>query len=152
MEESSTTKVPWPLETQVRVHTLLAVMNINSPLTQVGGLVFGNSFGNKLQYHEWTEFLSDNAFCIRACHGAQSKSLCNHIYDIMGCWWVSNRSPHKPFTHGEKELTPLFRTCPQTTSLVNSKAATLTLRTSHTSILPLFCLCYPQSAYGCLRY
>lgn len=33
----------------------------------VGGLVFGNSFGNALQYHEWTSFMSDSEFCFRAC-------------------------------------------------------------------------------------
>jgi len=34
---------------------------------EVGGLVFGNSFGLDFQYHEWTEFISDSEFCIRAC-------------------------------------------------------------------------------------
>jgi hypothetical protein len=33
----------------------------------VGGLVFGNSFGQALQYHEWTTFISDTEFCFRAC-------------------------------------------------------------------------------------
>lgn len=33
----------------------------------IGGLVFGNSFGNELQYHEWTSFISDGEFCFRAC-------------------------------------------------------------------------------------
>ena len=45
-----------------------------------------------MQYHEWTEFISDDEFCIRACIGPRSKQLCNHIYDIMGCWWVSTIS------------------------------------------------------------
>jgi len=53
----------------------------------IGGLLYGNSFGNGLQYHEWTEFISDREFCIRACIGARATQLCNHIYDIMGCWW-----------------------------------------------------------------
>ena len=30
-------------------------------------LRFGNSFGNQLQYHEWTSFISYNEFCFRAC-------------------------------------------------------------------------------------
>jgi len=47
----------------------------------VGGLVYGNSFGQGLQYHEWTSFISDNEFCFRACVGARVTSLCNHIYD-----------------------------------------------------------------------
>ena len=55
----------------------------------IGGLVFGNSFGANLQYHEWTSFLSDDEFCFRACFGPKAKQLCNHIYDTMGCWWVS---------------------------------------------------------------
>lgn len=53
----------------------------------IGGLVFGNSFGANLQYHEWTSFMSDDEFCFRACTGPRAKSLCNHIYDVMGCWW-----------------------------------------------------------------
>ncbi|KAH6871464.1 macrophage activating glycoprotein [Coprinopsis sp. MPI-PUGE-AT-0042] len=53
----------------------------------IGGLLFGNTFGSGLQYHEWTEFISDSEFCIRACIGPRSKELCNHIYDLMGCWW-----------------------------------------------------------------
>lgn len=54
----------------------------------VGGLLYGNTFGTNLQYHEWTEFISDGEFCIRACIGPRSKQLCNHIYDVMGCYWV----------------------------------------------------------------
>ncbi|KAM6503982.1 carbohydrate-binding module family 13 protein [Amanita muscaria] len=53
----------------------------------VGGLVYGNSFGTALQYHEWTSFISDTQFCFRACVGASATSLCNHIYDEMGCDW-----------------------------------------------------------------
>ncbi|KJA25073.1 carbohydrate-binding module family 13 protein [Hypholoma sublateritium FD-334 SS-4] len=53
----------------------------------IGGLLYGNSFGTNLQYHEWTSFLSDGEFCIRACVGARATALCNHVYDIMGCYW-----------------------------------------------------------------
>ncbi|TFK34557.1 macrofage activating glyco protein [Crucibulum laeve] len=53
----------------------------------IGGLVFGNSFGNGQQYHEWTSFISDTEFCFRACVGPKATSLCNHIYDLMGCYW-----------------------------------------------------------------
>ncbi|EAU85085.2 macrofage activating glycoprotein [Coprinopsis cinerea okayama7 len=61
----------------------------------IGGLLFGNTFGSGLQYHEWTQFISYREFCIRACIGPRSKQLCNHIYDIMGCWWniPANYSP-----------------------------------------------------------
>jgi len=53
----------------------------------IGGLVYGNSFGPGLQYHDWTSFISDTEFCIRACVGPRATSLCNHIYDVMGCYW-----------------------------------------------------------------
>jgi len=53
----------------------------------IGGLVYGDAFGAGLQYHEWTSFISDKEFCFRACIGARATSLCNHVYDIMGCYW-----------------------------------------------------------------
>jgi len=53
----------------------------------VGGLVFGNGFGNALQYHEWTSFISDTEFCFRACVGPNAARNCQHIYDVMGCFW-----------------------------------------------------------------
>ncbi|KAG8916128.1 hypothetical protein FRC01_003360 [Tulasnella sp. 417] len=54
----------------------------------IGGLVFGNSYGQMMQYHEWTNFMSDTEFCIRACKpGARAAQLCQHIYDVMGCGW-----------------------------------------------------------------
>lgn len=53
----------------------------------VGGLVYGNSFGNALQYHEWTSFISYNEFCFRACTGPNAARNCQHIYDLMGCFW-----------------------------------------------------------------
>ncbi|KAF6756835.1 macrofage activating glycoprotein [Ephemerocybe angulata] len=53
----------------------------------IGGLLFGDTFTKGQQYNEWTEFISDSEFCIRACRGPKAKSLCNHIYDVMGCYW-----------------------------------------------------------------
>jgi len=53
----------------------------------VGGLVFGNTFGTGLQYHEWTSFISYNEFCFRACIGPNAPKICNHIYDLLGCFW-----------------------------------------------------------------
>ncbi|KAJ7826190.1 hypothetical protein B0H14DRAFT_3874092 [Mycena olivaceomarginata] len=53
----------------------------------VGGLVFGNTFGSALQYHEWTSFISDTEFCFRACIGPNAARNCQHIYDLMGCFW-----------------------------------------------------------------
>lgn len=54
----------------------------------VGGLVYGNTFHQGMQYHAWTSFISDSMFCMRACHGPRASELCNNIYDEMGCEWV----------------------------------------------------------------
>ncbi|KAI0760536.1 hypothetical protein C8Q74DRAFT_1208082 [Fomes fomentarius] len=54
----------------------------------IGGLVFSSAFGNLQQIHEWTNFMSDSEFCIRACKdGPNAPALCQHIYDVMGCMW-----------------------------------------------------------------
>ncbi|KAF8223017.1 hypothetical protein L208DRAFT_1412509 [Tricholoma matsutake] len=54
----------------------------------IGGLVFSNAFGALEQLHEWTNFLSDTQFCIRACKpGRNAPTYCQHIYDVMGCDW-----------------------------------------------------------------
>jgi len=53
----------------------------------IGGLVFGNTFGANLQYHEWTNFMSDSEFCMRACTGPNARENCQHTYDEMGCSW-----------------------------------------------------------------
>lgn len=53
----------------------------------IGGLIYGNVFGNQQQFHEWTEFISYNEFCIRACIGPNATRNCQHIYDVMGCHW-----------------------------------------------------------------
>ncbi len=53
-----------------------------------GGLVITNHRGKNEQILEWTQFISYNQFCIRACyHKDGDKSWCNHIYDVMGCEW-----------------------------------------------------------------
>lgn len=53
----------------------------------IGGLVFGNTFGANRQYAEWTAFMSDKQFCMRACTGPNARENCQHIYDEMGCEW-----------------------------------------------------------------
>jgi hypothetical protein len=68
----------------------------------VGGLVFGNSFGAGLQYHEWTSFISDTEFCFRACVGPNAAENCQHIYDVMGCFWV--RTSYPPQRHSANGL------------------------------------------------
>lgn len=47
----------------------------------VGGVLFGNTFGAGLQYHEWTSFISSGEFCFRACTGPNARENCQHIYD-----------------------------------------------------------------------
>jgi len=53
----------------------------------IGGLIYGNVFGLGQQFHEWTNFMSANEFCIRACIGSNAPTNCQHIYDVMGCNW-----------------------------------------------------------------
>ncbi|EJD45379.1 hypothetical protein AURDEDRAFT_87930 [Auricularia subglabra TFB-10046 SS5] len=54
----------------------------------IGALVFGSSFGKEQQYHEWTNFVGANLFCLRACKdGPRAKQFCGHIWDEMGCYW-----------------------------------------------------------------
>ncbi|KAK0495827.1 hypothetical protein EDD18DRAFT_220406 [Armillaria luteobubalina] len=55
----------------------------------IGGLVFSKAFGNLEQIFEWTNFMSDQQFCFRACNpaGSQAPTYCQHIYDEMGCEW-----------------------------------------------------------------
>ncbi|KAH8926465.1 hypothetical protein BT69DRAFT_1347994 [Atractiella rhizophila] len=53
----------------------------------IGGLVYGYGPDGKTvqQFVQWTEFLSDKEFCIRACF--TDRLHCEHIYDEMGCYW-----------------------------------------------------------------
>jgi len=54
----------------------------------IGGLVFSTAFGQLMQLHEWTNFVSSSEFCFRACKdGGNAPALCNHVYDLMGCGW-----------------------------------------------------------------
>ncbi|KAI0293369.1 hypothetical protein B0F90DRAFT_1941084 [Multifurca ochricompacta] len=55
----------------------------------IGGLVFSNAFtGQFAQLHEWTNFVSSSEFCFRGCKdGPRAPALCQHIYDVMGCYW-----------------------------------------------------------------
>ena len=54
----------------------------------IGGLVFTSAYGQLQQAHEWTNFMSAEQFCIRACKdGPRAPQLCQHIYDVMGCAW-----------------------------------------------------------------
>ncbi|KAG2069119.1 hypothetical protein BDR04DRAFT_1128959 [Suillus decipiens] len=54
----------------------------------IGGLVFSSAFGALEQIHEWTNFVSADQFCFRACKPAvNAPTMCQHIYDVMGCEW-----------------------------------------------------------------
>ncbi|GBE83972.1 hypothetical protein SCP_0510310 [Sparassis crispa] len=54
----------------------------------VGGLVFSSAFGDTVQLHEWTNYMSDTQFCFRGCKdGPNAPTLCQHIYDVLGCAW-----------------------------------------------------------------
>ncbi|KAK0472709.1 hypothetical protein IW261DRAFT_1506466 [Armillaria novae-zelandiae] len=54
----------------------------------IGGLVFSSAFGELQQMHEWTNFISSDMFCIRACApGIMARAWCQHIYDVLGCQW-----------------------------------------------------------------
>ncbi|GAA5905739.1 hypothetical protein JCM6882_000447 [Rhodosporidiobolus microsporus] len=55
----------------------------------VGGIVLTSLFGGKLQQvKEWTSFISDDEFCFKACRdGPNAWKQCQHIYDVMGCYW-----------------------------------------------------------------
>ncbi|MBW0496454.1 hypothetical protein O181_036169 [Austropuccinia psidii MF-1] len=51
----------------------------------IGGLVFGDQ---GQQFDHWTEFLSYDEICLRACfNGPEASRYCEHIYDEMGCRW-----------------------------------------------------------------
>ncbi|KAG1753582.1 uncharacterized protein EDB91DRAFT_1043497, partial [Suillus paluster] len=69
--------------------------NINIPTNDtggddnpIGGLVFSSAFGALEEIYEWTNFVSADQFCFRACKPAVNAStMCQHIYDVMGCEW-----------------------------------------------------------------
>jgi hypothetical protein len=43
---------------------------------------------NYLHWHVLQNFVSDSEFCFRACKpGPKAATLCQHIYDVMGCQW-----------------------------------------------------------------
>ncbi|KAF8182062.1 hypothetical protein BJ912DRAFT_1032780, partial [Pholiota molesta] len=48
----------------------------------IGGLVFSSAFGQLEQIHEWTRVLLPG---VQA--RTKAATLCQHIYDVMGCQW-----------------------------------------------------------------
>lgn len=88
--------------------------------------MYGNGFGPGSQYHDWTSFISDTEFCMRACIGKDATTLCNHIYDLQGCQWVCLFSPRSSFMYVIDKLT--YRTSLRTTMQVSMKTVTVTLR------------------------
>ncbi|SPC65363.1 uncharacterized protein UHOD_00478 [Ustilago sp. UG-2017b] len=57
----------------------------------IGGIVYttANPATNGEPYFvsDWTNFMSYNQFCLRACWGERAAAQCEHIYDVMGCRW-----------------------------------------------------------------
>ncbi|UZJ54246.1 hypothetical protein CBS101457_003566 [Exobasidium rhododendri] len=57
----------------------------------IGGVIFTtanpDSNGQPAQAQHWTNFMSYNQFCLRACWGDQASAHCQHVYDILGCRW-----------------------------------------------------------------
>ncbi|KAK0523900.1 hypothetical protein OC842_005997 [Tilletia horrida] len=55
----------------------------------IGGLVYTNAFGGQYQQiHQWTNFMSANEYCFKACIDApDAETQCNHIFDLQGCFW-----------------------------------------------------------------
>ncbi|KAM0748054.1 hypothetical protein T439DRAFT_316727 [Meredithblackwellia eburnea MCA 4105] len=54
----------------------------------IGGLLLGDVNGQRIQFTEWTQFISSSEFCIRACYpGPDAWRFCQHVYDVMGCQW-----------------------------------------------------------------
>ncbi|BGP15550.1 hypothetical protein JCM10213_001359 [Rhodosporidiobolus nylandii] len=54
----------------------------------IGGVVLSEYPGQLTQIKEWHQFISSDEFCIRAClPGPDAARWCQHIYDVMGCYW-----------------------------------------------------------------
>ncbi|KAN0066101.1 hypothetical protein ACQY0O_000195 [Thecaphora frezii] len=57
----------------------------------IGGIVYTTanpaSNGQPFFVEQWTNFMSYNQFCLRACWGRDAARQCEHIYDVMGCRW-----------------------------------------------------------------
>ncbi|CAD6923287.1 unnamed protein product [Tilletia controversa] len=55
----------------------------------IGGLVYTNAFnGQYQQIHQWTNFMSANEYCFKACIDADdAETQCAHQFDLQGCMW-----------------------------------------------------------------
>ena len=57
----------------------------------IGGIVYTTanpaSNGEPFFVDQWTNFMSYNQFCFRACWGEDAARQCEHIYDVLGCQW-----------------------------------------------------------------
>ncbi|GAA5866840.1 hypothetical protein JCM8547_003581 [Rhodosporidiobolus lusitaniae] len=54
----------------------------------IGAVVLSTVPGTLTQIKEWTMFIGDGEFCVRACFNkAGAAAKCEHIYDVMGCYW-----------------------------------------------------------------
>lgn len=57
----------------------------------IGGVLYTTANpatnGQPFFVSEWTNFMSWDRFCIRACWGERAADQCQHIYDVLGCYW-----------------------------------------------------------------
>lgn len=95
--------------------------------------------------------MSDTEFCFRACIGPSATVNCNHIYDVMGCYWVRWLSLAHVKFQDPIPISP--RTCLPTTTPVYLRTVMPT--TSAYSNLPSpswlnLCFLYslPMGVYG----
>ena len=78
----------------------------------VGGIAWTRAFtGEYEQVHEWMNFMTSDEFCIRLCRDddPNAAQLCEHIYDVMGCFWVmpSESGYEDGFESCEGDVAPL---------------------------------------------
>lgn len=60
----------------------------------VGGVVYTTANpatnGQPFFVSEWTNFMSHNQYCMRACWGNDARERCQHIYDgTSDAWWMA---------------------------------------------------------------
>lgn len=56
---------------------------------------------------EWSQFQSYNMFCLRGCWGEQAPLQCQHIYDILGCYFNFPANYSEGFESCDGDIAPL---------------------------------------------
>ena len=85
-----------PPQTTLYHHFSFFIFSFAFFLFLVGGLVFGNSFGNQIQYHEWISFISDTKFLFRSCTRPNAARNCPNLDEMItcSCQWLFFFSSH----------------------------------------------------------